>query len=194
MNHLSALTFSTSSSIASSSISGSSSSNASSGGAVASTNLSSISAASSGNASSAMMNDRLEWKSPPLSVQVLSSFLVTILSDSVEIHDPVTLSSLQRIALPTLPASSSFAASYSSSSSSISYSFSSCIIDTMKAIEYGYISSGDHIVVLRMIPLIAQIQSVLEQVRKYYCRIARFLLIDVSCFVCLFVCLFVISF
>lgn len=109
--------------------------------------------------SSVLFDNRLEWSSAPVSVHLLSPFIVTILSDSLEIHDIASLCSLQRVPLPSTSPTSAF------SSSSTTYSFSACEIDPLHGLEYGYVSAGDQIVVLRMTPLSSQIKNLMESNR-----------------------------
>lgn len=107
-----------------------------------------------------MSDVRLEWASAPISLHFINPFIVSLLSDSLEIHDVASLSTLQRIALPSSAPISAF-----TSVVAITYSFSSCEIDASKGQEFGYVSAGDQVHVLRMTPLSTQIMSLLDAQR-----------------------------
>lgn len=49
-------------------------------------------------------DERLEWSSLPIALQLQKPFIVSLLKDCVEIHDLVTLSMLQRLNLTSAPA------------------------------------------------------------------------------------------
>ena len=103
---------------------------------------------------------RLEWSSSPIIINYIQPFIVRILNDSIEIHDIITLTSLQRIPLQPLQSTSSF------TSNIINYSFNSCYIDPLSGIEYGYLCNNESIHIIRMIPLSIQIKTLEES--NYY--------------------------
>lgn len=109
--------------------------------------------------STALSSMRLEWQSSPVSIHYMNPYIFSLLQDSVEIHDSITLSSLQRIPIPVQ--TSSIAASFSTSSSSM-LSFTACKVDLGMGIEHAYVSTGDQVFVFRMIPLPAQVMNLLD--------------------------------
>ena len=93
------------------------------------------------SSSTSILGDRLEWAAPPFSSHIIHPFILSILSDSLEIHDIVSLTSLQKITLPVLTPSTTF-----TSSSSTVYSFSSCLINNSTGLEYGYVCNVDQVI------------------------------------------------
>jgi MinD-like ATPase involved in chromosome partitioning or flagellar assembly len=112
--------------------------------------------------STALSSTRLEWSSSPVSIHYMNPFIFSILSDSIEIHDSMSLASLQRIPIPV--PTSSLTSSFSSSVSNM-LSFSSCKVDPAIGLEHAYVSIGDQVFVFRMTPLPAQIMTLLDAYR-----------------------------
>lgn len=48
-------------------------------------------------------DERLEWSSPPIALILSLPFIITLLSDAIELHDISTLSALQKIRITTPP-------------------------------------------------------------------------------------------
>ena len=75
----------------------------------------------------------------------LTPFLVSLLADSVEVHNEANLTSLQRIRFPAGSASSSL-------------SLSTCVIGgAVDGLEHAFVCTGDQLIMLRMIPLTQQV-------------------------------------
>jgi hypothetical protein len=98
--------------------------------------------------------ERIEWVSPPISVQIMNPYLLSLLTDSsVEIHELATLSSIQRIQI--------------SSPSPHNLSLAICCEDYQKFIGgqpsnflyHAYLCNGEQLSVLRMVPLANQVNS-----------------------------------
>lgn len=96
--------------------------------------------------------ERLEWSALPCSINVLNPFLLSVLSDSsIEVHDLATLVPLQRISI--------------SSPSPHVLSLSLCVDDPSRAgpnpnfSYHAFISNGEQLSVLKMIPLSAQVNA-----------------------------------
>lgn len=88
----------------------------------------------------AILGERLEWSAPPFLSNYMHPFIVSVLNDSLEVHDVVSLAALQKIALPVLTPSSTF-----TSSTSTVYSFTNCSVNTAGGVEYGYVCNGDQV-------------------------------------------------
>jgi hypothetical protein len=95
---------------------------------------------------SGVTDERLEWATPPVTAHAAIPFLLTLLLDSIEVHDITTLLSLQRIRFST-PA----------------FPTSLCSIDNMiGSPSAAYISAPDSVVVLTMVPLSTQVFRLVE--------------------------------
>lgn len=107
-----------------------------------------------GNAS----EERLEWSSQPVSAVVANPFIVTLLSDAVEIHDIGTLHTLQKIQI--------------TSSSPHVLSMCSCFIDVAAPVgnsssyaaggltassQCVFLCNGEQLSALKMIPIMNQV-------------------------------------
>lgn len=91
-------------------------------------------------------DERLEWATPPVQSHAAIPFILTLLLDSIEIHDIGSLASLQRIRFVT-PA---FPTSMSS-------------IENMPgAPSASYVSAPDSVVVLTMVPLSTQVTRLVD--------------------------------
>lgn len=95
---------------------------------------------------SGVLDERLEWATPPILSHAAIPFILTLLLDSIEVHDIGTLTSLQRIRFVT-PA----------------FPTSMCPIENMPgAPSSSYVSAADSVVVLTMVPLSTQIQRLVD--------------------------------
>lgn len=90
--------------------------------------------------------ERMEWASPPISTHIVSPFILSLLQDSVEIHDMISLTSLQRISISCSP----------------NTSMSLCPCSFGSGLEHAYLSVGDQISFLKMVPLSTQVQTLVE--------------------------------
>ena len=90
--------------------------------------------------------ERMEWASAPLSTHIVSPFILSLLQDSIEIHDMISLASLQRIMISASP--------------NTSMSLYPCSFGP--GLEHAYLSVGDQITFLKMIPLSIQVQALVE--------------------------------
>jgi hypothetical protein len=91
-------------------------------------------------------DERLEWATPPVASHAAVPFILTLLLDSIEVHDIGTLTSLQRIRFvtPAFPTSMS-------------------PIDSMPGTpSSSYVSAADSVVVLTMVPLSTQVMRLVE--------------------------------
>lgn len=89
--------------------------------------------------------DRIEWSTPPLSLHLLVPYIVTLQEGGVEIHDPVSLNSLQKISFPRCE--------------------SPCLCTALASPgdEQAFFNTGDNqLFALKMIPLSAQISDLME--------------------------------
>ena len=95
------------------------------------------------------LGDRLEWASAPVVMHRLTPYILTLLSDSVEVHNEASLMSLQRIR-------------FTAGSASATLSSTTCLIGgPSSGVENGFVCSGDQLWMLRMYPLT-------DQVSKFY--------------------------
>jgi hypothetical protein len=95
---------------------------------------------------SGVTDERLEWATPPVTAHAAIPFLLTLLLDSIEVHDITSLLSLQRIRFST-PA----------------FPTSLCSIETMPgAPSAAYVSASETVVVLTMVPLSSQVMRLVE--------------------------------
>jgi len=86
----------------------------------------------------------IEWISCPLSISLIQPFLVSILNDTIEIHELITFKSIQRIIISSL--------------SSIEISFCSCMVElTNGSSQHGYICNGEQLSALKLIPIARQV-------------------------------------
>lgn len=98
------------------------------------------------NTSGSAYEERMEWSGPPTSVHLMAPFIMSLLVDSVEIHDMASLCSLQRITLSSGPCSMCL------------YPF----LVTGRGVENAFISTGDQISVLKMVHLSSQVLTLVE--------------------------------
>lgn len=88
--------------------------------------------------------ERLEWAGLPVFCSVVLPFLVSGLSDSVEIHDLASLAPLQRITVSAL--------------GSHEISFCSCNVELSTSTQqFGFICNGEELSLLKMIPISKQV-------------------------------------
>ena len=88
--------------------------------------------------------ERLEWAGLPQVCSVLLPFIVTVLQDSVEIHDLAALVPLQRITISVLGGHE--------------ISFCSCSVELSNSTQlFGFICNGEELSLLKMIPLSKQV-------------------------------------
>lgn len=88
--------------------------------------------------------ERLEWGGLPVFCAVLLPFLVSGLSDSVEVHDLASLAPLQRITISTLGAHE--------------LSFCSGALELSTGTQqFGFVCNGEELSLLRMIPIAKQV-------------------------------------
>jgi hypothetical protein len=90
--------------------------------------------------------ERMEWASAPISTHIVSPFILSLLQDSVEIHDMISLASLQRIMISAPP----------------NTSMSLCPCSFGSGLENAYLSIGDQITFLKMVPISTQVQALVE--------------------------------
>lgn len=100
--------------------------------------------------------ERLEWSSPPHCVLRSTPFLLSLLSDSVEIHDEVSLVQLQRVQLfhPSVL-----------TSSPTPPPMSLCVASTANSAVYdcAIVCTGDDAHFLKLVPLATQIAYLVEK-------------------------------
>lgn len=99
---------------------------------------------SSGSRSSGGVGDRMEWAGQPVAMHRLTPFLLTLLTDSVEVHNEASLMALQRIKFPA-------------GSASASLSMATCLIGGASGMDQAFVSTGDQLIMLRMVPLNQQV-------------------------------------
>jgi hypothetical protein len=98
------------------------------------------------NSSGSAYEERMEWSSPPSSAHLMAPFIMSLLADSVEIHDMASLYSLQRITLSSGPCNMCL------------YPF----LMVGRGVENAFISTGDQISVLKMVHLSSQVLTLVE--------------------------------
>ena len=98
----------------------------------------------SGTVSNSSYEERMEWASAPISTHIVSPFILSLLQDSIEIHDIISLASLQRISITP------------------NASMSLCPCSFGSGLEHAYLSTGDQITFFKMVPLSSQVQSLVE--------------------------------
>jgi hypothetical protein len=126
--------------------------------------------------------ERIEWSSFPSSIHLLNPFILTVLSDSsIEIHDLASLLSLQRISIASpsphiislticadennsgnSPSGGGGAGAGSGKSSSLLSSSSAAAAGGPSFAYHVYVSNGEQISVLKMIPLSTQVDHLIN--------------------------------
>lgn len=124
---------------------------------------------------------RIEWSTAPNQLTVTSPFLVSLLQDSVEVHDIYTLSSLQRIKFvaPSIPLSLYLC-------DNVSVSTNTSVI----RIPCCYVLTSDSINILTLIPLSVQVSTFYRFVTLQYMTHSFIYMIV---FVVLFVCIYLVG-
>ena len=90
-------------------------------------------------------DERLEWTAAPISVHLCMPYIISLQADGIEVHDVVTLSSLQRIRLTPITNATCMW---------------TCEVGENR--EYFYAFSPDQLNAFKMVPLAAQVDSLLQ--------------------------------
>jgi len=90
--------------------------------------------------------ERMEWSSPPVMLLHSVPYIISLLIDSIEIHDMVTLSSLQKLRLTSSPAQTP-----------ISNAQDMCISDLGGGRAFLYVVTLDQANLFKMVPIATQV-------------------------------------
>lgn len=115
--------------------------------------------------------ERLQWSAAPQSVHFLRPFLISLLPESVEVHDLGSLAPVQRIfmssAATSLPLSFCSCTLEQTAPASMTMSMSMTAMNaggsnrsssSSRSMTYGYICSGEQVQVLKMVPVVQQVR------------------------------------
>jgi hypothetical protein len=112
--------------------------------------------------------ERLEWSSPPLSCQVSTPFLLSVLNDGIEIHDLKTLTVLQKILVPSpsphvISLYSDFLPSLNTPSTTTTTTTNNSSNNNSNSNSYSppfqvnFVCNGEQAFILKLIPLTTQV-------------------------------------
>jgi hypothetical protein len=107
--------------------------------------------ASGRQAPSPRSDERLEWSSPPVKLILSRPYIISLLTDNIEIHDMVTLSSLQKIRLTSGPAQTP-----------ISNAQDMTISDLGCGRAFLYAVTLEQVNFFKMVPLAVQVESLIQ--------------------------------
>lgn len=104
--------------------------------------------------------ERLEWAAASLESSVVKPFIISLLTDSIEVHDLGSLLSLQRIFLSSSQSSQQL--SFTTGVLDLSNTHSSSAMLGPSTMESAFVCTGEQVSMLKMLPIPQQVKGLVD--------------------------------